>query len=78
MRRYGINHGVKYQEENLNVALSLHPQMLLLVDEPTSSQMMQLQHQKLQTLLESNCTVVIVSHSKQQLKRLCTKTIELS
>ena len=33
MRRYGINHGVKYQEENLNVALSLHPQLLLL-DEP--------------------------------------------
>ena len=60
---------------SLAIALSLHPQLLLL-DEPTSSNDAVTTSKIEHILLESNCTVVIVSHSKQQLKRLCTNIIE--
>jgi ATPase subunit of ABC transporter with duplicated ATPase domains len=69
--------GGEAQRLSLAIALALDPDVLML-DEPTSSCDKAGALKIEQTLVERNATVLMVSHSDEQLERFCTSTIELS
>jgi ABC-type iron transport system FetAB ATPase subunit len=69
--------GGEAQRLSLAIALSLGPKLLLL-DEPTSSCDVDTTSKIETTLVERNATIVMVSHSDEQLRRLCQKQVRLS
>ena len=69
--------GGESQRASLAIALSLQPKLLLL-DEPTASCDSDSTAKIEKTLIESNTTLLIVSHSQEQLKRCCTGVMELA
>ena len=70
--------GGEAQRLSLAIALSLGPKLLLL-DEPTSSCDVNTTLKIERTLIERNATIVMVSHSDEQLQRLCCdKLVRLS
>lgn len=71
--------GGEAQRLSLAIALSLRPKgSVLLLDEPTASSDADTTMRVERTLIESNATVLLVSHSEEQVNRFCTSTIELS
>lgn len=68
--------GGEAQRLSLAIALSLQPQLILL-DEPTSSCDAQTTLLIEKTLVERNATIVMVSHSDEQLQRFCHSTVRL-
>ena len=76
-RPWGSISGGEAQRISLAIATSLQPKLLLL-DEPASN-IDAITTMKIEkTLIDRNATVIIVSHSNQQLDRFCTSTIDLS
>jgi len=69
--------GGEAQRISLAIALALDPKVLLL-DEPTSSCDLETTTKIENTLMERKVTVVMVSHSEEQLRRFTTSMIELS
>ena len=69
--------GGEAQRLSLAIALSLRPKILLL-DEPTSSCDVDTTSKIETSLVAMNVTIVMVSHSKEQLQRLCPKMVLLS
>jgi len=69
--------GGEAQRLSLAIALALGPQVLLL-DEPTSSCDLETTTKIENTLFDTKVTIIMVSHSEEQLKRVATNTIELS
>ncbi len=75
-RQWSELSGGEAQRASLAIALSLQPQLMLL-DEPTSSCDKEATLLIEKTLLEQNITLMIVSHSEEQVSRLCTSKIML-
>jgi len=76
-RSWGSISGGEAQRISLAIAISLQPKLLLL-DESTSNVDAITTMKIEKTLIDRNATVIIVSHSNQQLDRFCTSTIDLS
>ena len=73
---WGSISGGEAQRANLAIALSLEPEVLLL-DETMSNCDKETTISIEKTLMEMNKTIVIVSHSEEQVKRFCTGKLEL-
>lgn len=76
-RNWNALSGGEAQRASLAIALSLGP-CILLLDEPTSSCDVEATTKIERTLKEMGATVLIVSHSNEQVKRFCTDTVVLS
>eukprot|EP00970_Alexandrium_tamarense_P004929 scaffold808_cov196-Alexandrium_tamarense.AAC.66 len=76
-RNWNALSGGEAQRASLAIALSLGP-CILLLDEPTSSCDIETTTKIERTLKEMGATVLIVSHSNEQVKRFCTDTVVLS
>lgn len=73
---WGSLSGGEAQRANLAIALSLEPDVLLL-DETTSNCDKETTLSIEKTLKDMNSTIVIVSHSEEQINRFCTSKLEL-
>ena len=69
--------GGEAQRLSLAIALSIRPKVLLL-DEPTASCDVDTTERIERSLIESKATVLLVSHSEEQVNRFCSRTIELT
>ena len=69
--------GGEAQRISLAISVSLQPKLLLL-DEPSSNIDANTTMKIEKTLIDRNATIIIVSHSNQQLDRFCTSTTDLS
>lgn len=68
--------GGEAQRLSLAIALSIRPTVLLL-DEPTASCDADTTERIERSLIENEATVLLVSHSEEQVNRFCSSTIEL-
>ena len=76
-RPWGSISGGEAQRISLAIAISLQPKLLLL--DESASNIDAITTMKIEKkLIDRNATVIIVSHSNQQLDRFCTSIIDLS